>query len=399
VITGSGLICALGDRADRVHEALSAGRTAFGPSSILGDQVGPNRVAEISDFAPRTYLGGRNLRPLDRTGQLAAVAAELALADSGWTAALREQQDVGLVLGTTFGSVRTIAEFDRRAMREGPEYASPLDFANTVINAAAGAVAIWHRLRGVNSTIAAGAASGLHAIGYAAQLIRAGRASRLLAGGAEELCFESYLGAARAGLLAPADAGPPAPYDRERQGYVPGEGAGFLVLESADSAAARGARILGRVEAFHAAYDSPRSTDAAAGETALTQVMSRVLATAPDVGAVVGAGSGSRSLDRREAAALRDALAAAGVRPPVTTLKGHLGETLGASGALQAIVSLEALRSGSLPGIAGLRQPDAGLDLDFVMGTPRPIAIPRVLLTAVAREGNCSALMLSRVDG
>jgi 3-oxoacyl-[acyl-carrier-protein] synthase II len=395
VITGTGLICSLGDRADRIHAALSAGTTAFGPSSIFGDRVGAHRVAEVSGFAPRDYLGGRNLRPLDRTGQLAAVAAQLALADSGWTGALLEKQDVGLVLGTTFGGVRTIAEFDRRAMREGPEYASPLDFANTVINAAAGGVAIWHKLRGINSTIAAGSVSGLHAIGYAAQLIRARRAWALLAGGAEELCFESYLGAARAGLLAPAGAGGPAPYDRERQGYVPGEGAGFLVLESADAAAARGARILGRVEAFSAAYDSRRFMDTSTGENALTHVIARVLAAAPDVGAVMASGSGSPTLDAREAAALRAALGASGVRPPVTTMKGHAGEALGASGALQAIIALEAIRCRSLPGIAGLRQPDAGADLDFVTGAPRPIATPRALLTAVAREGNCCALTLS----
>jgi 3-oxoacyl-[acyl-carrier-protein] synthase II len=176
---------------------------------------------------------------------------------------------------------------------------------------------------------------------------------------------------------------------------VPGEGAGFLVLESADAAAARGARILGRVEAFSAAYDSRRFMDTSTGENALTHVIARVLAAAPDVGAVMASGSGSPTLDAREAAALRAVLGASGVRPPVTTMKGHAGEALGASGALQAIIALEAIRCRSLPGIAGLRQPDAGADLDFVTGAPRPIATPRALLTAVAREGNCCALTLS----
>src|SRR5207245_2109785 len=101
---------------------------------------------------------------------LSAVAAELALADSGWSVARRREHELGVILGTMFGSVRTIGEFDRRAQQSGPEYASPLDFSNTVLNAAAGQIAIWHNLRGVNSTIATGAASGLHAIGYGAQL-------------------------------------------------------------------------------------------------------------------------------------------------------------------------------------------------------------------------------------
>ena len=391
-ITGAGVICALGDRADRLHEALAAGRTAFSGNSNLVAAAGPHRVAEIAEFAPRAYLGNRNLRPLDRTGQLAAVAAELALVDSGWTPALREQHEVGLILGTTFCSVRTIAEFDRRAMRDGPQYASPLDFANTVINAAAGGVAIWHKLRGINTTIAAGAASGLHAIGYAAQLIRAGRACALLAGGAEELCFESYLASSRAGLLAPLEGDGPAPYDRDRHGYLPGEGSAFLMLESADTAAARGARILGHIGAFRAGYD--RRTDSSSEPDAMTLAISQILETEP-VGAVVASGSGSRAVDGREAAALSSAFSAIGARPPVTTIKGNLGETLGASGALQTIVALEALRSGSLPGIVSLRHPDAEHDLDFVTGSPRSITARRALVTTLAREGNCCALAVS----
>src|SRR5262249_19598300 len=150
-----------------------------------------------------------------------------------------------------FCSVRTIGEFDRRAQKEGPEYASPLDFSNTVINAAAGQVAIWHSLRGVNSTIAAGAAAGLHAIGYATRLIRTGRAPALVAGGAEELCFESFLGFLNAGLLTREDApGAHVPFDARRSGCALGEGAAFLVLEDEAYASARGARIVGRIDGF-----------------------------------------------------------------------------------------------------------------------------------------------------
>src|SRR5215510_15416302 len=108
VITGLGLVCALGDKAANVHEALCAGRTAFGPSAIMAEDAGRYQVAEIRDFAPRDYLGPRNLRPLDRTGQLATVAAELALADAGWPLAERDRHELGLVLGTTFCSARTI---------------------------------------------------------------------------------------------------------------------------------------------------------------------------------------------------------------------------------------------------------------------------------------------------
>src|SRR5262249_12447237 len=160
---------------------------------------------------------------LDRTSQLVTAAARLALDDSGWTRELRSSVEVGLVLGTMFCGVHTIGEFDRRAVTAGPAYASPLDFANTVINAAAGHTAIWHNLRGVNSTIAGGSASGLQALAHAADLISNGRASVVLAGGVEELCFESFCGFHHAGMLCGSNCKPgefPIPFDARRNGFA-----------------------------------------------------------------------------------------------------------------------------------------------------------------------------------
>jgi 3-oxoacyl-[acyl-carrier-protein] synthase II len=398
VITGAGLVCALGDHPSRVHDALCAGRTGFGPSVLIAEQAGKYRLGEIRDFSARGYLGPKNLRPLDRTGQLAAVGVELALADAGWPIAERDQHEVGLVLGTTFCSVRTIGEFDRRAMRDGPEYASPLDFANTVINAAAGQVAIWQHLRGLNSTISTGAVSGLHAIGYASQMIRAGRATRLLAGGAEEICFESFLGFLRANLLCGfGDDDLPRPFDRRRGGCILGEGAGFLMLEAEDAAAARGARVLGRIEGFGAAYDSRDETSRVDGANALPYAIERALGPRglDGLGAVMSSGSGHLTLDAREAAGLRDALGPRAAAVPVTSIKGQVGETQGAGGALQTIVLLESLRANQLPPIAGLDQPDPAFGLDFVMGAPRAVNATRALATAVAREGNACALVVT----
>jgi 3-oxoacyl-[acyl-carrier-protein] synthase II len=396
VITGVGLVCALGDRPSLVHDALSAGRRGLEPSTLLANEASGYLVGEVQDFDARRYFGARNLRPLSRTGRLAAVAAELALADSGWPVERRAATEVGLVLGTMFGSAGTIGEFDRRAMREGPEYASPLDFANTVISAPAGQVAIWHHLRGMNSTISTGLASGLHAIGYAWQLIRDGRAATLLAGGAEELCFESFLGFRRAGLLCGPGGEGPRPFDRRRSGCALGEGAGFLVLEAADAAAARGAPGVGRVEGFGATYEPRPSAEPAKGPFALTLAIERALSGTPgDISAVMASASGDRFLDHREGVAIREALGARAAYVPVTTIKGHLGEPQGAGGALQAIVTLESLRAKSLPPIGGLEQLEEGLGLDVVIGQPRKLTSSRALVTSVAREGNACALVLA----
>ena len=259
VITGRGAICALGDQPGRIFDALCAGQRPFAPPTLFAADIAPGvDVAEVREFAPQTYLKTGNIRPLDRTGRLALVGVELTLADSGWSLEARAAHALGLILGTMFCSVKTIAEFDRRALEAGPEYASPMDFSNTVLNAAAGQAAIWEKLRGVNTTIATGATSGLHAIGYGSQLIQRGRADALVTGGAEEVCFESVLGFLRAGRLASANGhGSPrlAPFALGRNGTLMGEGAAFLVLESESSAEERHATVLARVLGFGSGYD------------------------------------------------------------------------------------------------------------------------------------------------
>lgn len=401
VITGMGAICALGDAPAAVYDALCAGQSGFGPPSVFGADVAAGHlVAEVPNFNPQTYIKTGNVRPLDRTGRLALVAVNLTLADSGWTPELRSARPLGLILGTMFCSVRTIGEFDRRAQQAGVEYASPMDFSNTVLNAAAGQVAIWEKLRGINTTISTGAASGVHAIGYAMQMIRTGRADALLAGGAEELCYESFHGARQAGrLLQPNGASQrPLPFDEHRNGTAVGEGAAFLTLESAETAAARGARVVGRVSGFSSGYDPDSISGVrreSAPHSALAAAIVRALNDAgiapSDVGFVVASANGGRDLDAREGASIVEAL---GRSVPVTAIKSMTGDALGASGALQALTALQALRSGRLPGIAGLTAVDPAIGVNASAAT-RDVRATHALVTAIAPEGNCGALVLS----
>ncbi len=399
VVTGMGAICALGDRIDRIVSALCDGARPFAPPTVFpADAVPGHLAAEVPAFAPERYLRPGNIRPLDRTGRLALVGVELALKDSGWSLELRDQHVLGLVLGTMLSGVHTIGEFDRRAQQAGPEYASALDFSNTVLNAAAGQVAIWQHLRGINSTTAGGAASGVQALGYAAQLIRTRRADVLVAGGAEELSFESFLGFARAGWLACQGEGVDhraVPFDAARCGAVLGEGAAFLVLEDEETATARGARILGRILGSANGYDPDVRAAGADKGDALASTIARALhdsgTEARAIGVVSASAHGSPVLDRREAAAIE---AAVGTRTPVTAIKAMTGEALGASGPLQTIAMIEAMREGRLPGIAGLTAPDPAVRIDIAPET-RPLEASRALVTALTPEGNCAALVVS----
>ncbi|MCB1034525.1 MAG: hypothetical protein KDD47_11900, partial [Acidobacteria bacterium] len=313
----------------------------------------------------------------------------------------RRQRTAGLVLGTVFGSVHTISAFDRRALEAGPIYAKPLDFANSVINAAAGQTAIWHGLPGTNSTICAGTTSGLQALLYGADLIRAGRAEVLLAGGAEELCLESFLGYQRTGRVAGSRNGRPpnaVPFAAERNGFLLSEGAALMVLESEESARSRGARILGRLLGGGNAFDPSRGVDGGSAASALRRSIFEALTQAglqaSAIGAVSSSANGSVQGDLYEAQGIARSLGETAETVPVAAVKGLLGEGLGAGGALQAVALLASLEAGRLPGVPGLAEPEPGLPLRRLRTEPQDVGSGIGLVTALSFDGHSCALVL-----
>jgi len=399
VVTGIGVFSALGDRPNKFFDALCQGETARKPISLFETKgLIPPEAGEIPEFDPRVYFGKKNYRPLNRTARLSVAAAQQALDMAGLETVDRESFEIGFVLGTMFCSVSTIAEFDRNALTAGPKYAKPMDFANTVINAAAGQTAIWHDLRGLNSTVAAGATSGVQAILQAADFIRAGRADILLAGGAEELSFESGLGFARLGLLAGGDDRPPraVPFGAGRNGFFLGEGAAFLTLESAESAKARGAAPLAVVLGGASAYDASRGRDRAQATAAATRTLRKALKSAAltpgEVDVFSAAASGSPFSDAIEAGAMAETFGPDGV--PGTAIKGALGEALGASGAFQAVSLIQAMRAGRLPGVAGMDQLDPELPAVDVRPETRERTMRRGLVNAFGFDGGCCSVAI-----
>ena len=399
VITGAGLVSPLGDRPAEVHQALLDNRSGLKAVTLFPTDGLPSRqAAEVAPFDEAACFGERNLRPLDRLGRLVVAAAQKALDAAGWTAESRAATDVGLVLGTLFCGVHTIAEFDRRGLTRGPAHVSPLDFANTVINAAAGQTAIWHDLRGVNSTIAGGAEAGLQAIAYAAGLIRTGRAEVLLAGGADELCEEAFVGFARTGRL--CNGTPPVPFGAGRAGFALGEGAALLVLEEAEAAAARGAQILAEVAGWGESFDPTRGREAERHARAVARAVEQALHHAQiqpaDIAFLSASANGSAAGDRAEADAIAAVFGEHAATLPTTAIKSMLGEALGASGAFQVIAALETLATGHLPGIAGLVTPEPGLPL-AVAAHPRRLSPGprRARVDAVGFDGPCCALILA----
>ena len=401
-ITGVGLLSPLADCPRTLHRRLAEGASGLQPlTSFPGDGLPVQRAAELNGFSPENYLGEGNLRPLDRTSRLAAAAAKLALEAGGWTPELAAEQEVGLVLGTMFGSARTIFEFDRRALTAGPGYVKPFDFANSVINAAAGQAAIWHGLRGVNATVAGGVTAGLQALCYADDLLRGGRARTLLAGGADELCFESFFGFCRQGLVAGSNGRSEAvavPFHSARGGFVPGEGAALLLLEEVSHAAARGGPVLGEIRGHGACFDTSRGRDPGASAGAMARAVRLALDDAGVTPARVvcwsASASGRRDGDRAEAAGVAEALGDVARELPVLAVKGQLGEALGASGAFQTVAALQSLRCGRSPGIADLDRVEEGFPFPLAGEADRPLASGVALITALGLDGDACALVL-----
>jgi 3-oxoacyl-[acyl-carrier-protein] synthase II len=400
VITGAGVVTPVADSPAELHAALCAGADAMRSLPPFAAGLACEIGAVVDGQALRRELAGRPLAGIERTGLLTIVAAQRALASSGL--GVGTPSSLGLVLGTMFSSAHTIGEFDRRAQTAGPEFASPLDFANTVLNAAAGQTAIRLSLTGLNTTIAGGHASGLHAIAYASDLIAGGRADVLLAGGVEEVGVESFVGFCRAGMMCGSNGRPghvPVPFDDARTGFALGEGAALATLEVAAAASARGATVRATVAGWASAIDPDALERGFCSRETIADVvlsaLSRAGVDATCVDAVSASANGSFAGDEQEALALADVFGACPVPPAITAIKSVLGETLGASGPLQVVAMLEAMRDGRLPGIRGFCSAKSCRHAGELLAASRPVHIRTAVVTAVSPEGCCSALVLA----
>jgi 3-oxoacyl-[acyl-carrier-protein] synthase II len=277
-------------------------------------------------------------------------------------------------------------------------------FANTVINAAAGQAAIWHNLHGVNSTVSGGSASGICAVAYAADLLRHGQLTAVLAGGVDEFSFESFFGFERAGSLCNDSAGPecPIPFDRRRNGFALAEGAGFLVLEELISAEDRGAKVLAEVKGCASAFDCSQGRDSEASVRTLVRAMHAALSrsgiTPADIDFVSASANGSISLDYAELSALGLVFGERAVEVPVTAIKSAIGEALGASGPTQLAAAIKTLQTGRLPGICGLLELPPGCRMRGIRAETAETPATNALINAAGFDGHCLSMVLSSFD-
>ena len=394
VVTATGVISPLGAGIENFGCALFAGKSAISPSARFPGLS----AADLGEFHPQPWLGNKGIRVLDRSARLLAVAAQMALSDAGMLQPPEGDgdPDLGLVCGTAFGIVHGITAFDWSGLEDGPNYVSPMEFPNTVINSPAGQTAIKHKLRGVNSTVCAGFASGLFAVHYAAEFIRFGRAKGLLAGGVEELCEESVLGFRKLGAASPS--GCPRPFVADRDGVAPGEGSALWMLEPEEAALARGRVPWLEICGFGSAQDAHRIDGFDLRGEGAAEAMELAMADtgieAEGLACIIASASGSPAGDEMEARALKRVFRERLPKIPLCAPKAAFGEAAGASGALAAVVAGLALERQAVPPTVGIERVASRNSMLRLSETSQPISGNYALVNAFGCDGNNASLVV-----
>ncbi len=403
VITGIGILSPVAIGKELFWENLFLGNSGFAPITLFDTSAfGVSMAGETPNFDPVSFLGKKGLRDLDRSTRLICAAAKLAIDDGKLEITENTTSAMGVAIGTTYGSLHSISQFDRTGLREGPRAVNPSHFPNTVINSPASQVSIRFKIKGFNTTISTGFCASMDAIAYAADFIKLGRAATVLAGGVEELCEETFLGLLNLGMLSGTNGSQPlcCPFDARRNGAILSEGAAILVLEEEQYALQKGTTPLARITGYAAAFDPSANGDfthAGQGlQTAIALALKNAALQPCDIDYICACANSTHGLDRMEAATIINIFRNQAVAVPVTSIKSMIGESCSASGALSLAAAVGAVQKNCIPPTINYIEKDILCDLDIVPNTARKKELRNVLVTAVDPYGQNSAVIVSR---
>jgi len=407
-ITGMGCLSPLGNDVASTWGSAVAGRSGVGPISLFDASGFKTRfAAEVKGFEPEVLLGRREARRMDRFSQFAIVAVGQAIEQAGLVINETNRDRVGVVLGTGIGGVGTLLAEAEKFVQRGPRWVSPHMVPMMLPDSAPGHIAITYGARGPNMTVVTACASSTNAIGEAAEMIRRGAADVMLAGGAEAgIVPVAIAGFIVMDAVSSRNDNPQAasrPFDLDRDGFVIGEGAAFLVLESETYARGRGARPLAEVIGYAAtndAYHVSAPAENGAGAAACMRGALKDAGLKPTAIDYINAhGTSTRLNDSSETTAIKTVFGEAAYSVPVSSTKSMTGHLLGAAGALEAMFCVQALQEGLLPPTINYTTPDPVCDLDYVPNSARRVKVSRVLSNSFGFGGHNACLILRRTDG
>jgi 3-oxoacyl-[acyl-carrier-protein] synthase II len=404
-LTGIGCVSPLGLDAPSTWRAALAGESGIGWISTFDTDGLPVRVAgEVTGFEPPEVVSAKEARKLERNVLFGVAAGHEALLDSGLEGF--DPDRVGIIFGSAIGGVPGIVEQANILRDRGPDRVSPSFLPSVLVDTVSGQLAISLGIRGPNYAVVSACATGSHAIGEAAEMIKRGSADAVLAGGTESCLIPLILAGFTAMRgLAIEDENPPnasRPFDATRAGFVMGEGSGAVLLEDWDAAERRGANIYCEVLGYGASNDAHHLAQPEPEATGVASMMRSALRRAgvePErVGYINAHGTATPLGDIAETKAIKDVFGDHAYSLAVSSTKSMMGHTFGAAGAIEAIMCALALRDGILPPTINYREPDPECDLDYVPNVARKVQVDVALSNAMGLGGHNGCVLLGRAE-
>ena len=407
VVTGLGLVTSMGNDLASSWEALCQGKS--GVAETTGYDNSRFRVhfgAQVKDFDPLLYMDRKEVRRNDPYEQIAIATAKQALAHSGLQISDENADDIGVYIGSGIGGLVTLHDQFQVLFEKGPERISPFFINMMIIDGAPGIVSIMTGARGPNWAAVSACATSANTIGEAWETIRRGDAKAMIAGGAERgitpiamAAFDNMHALSRRN---DDPQGASRPFDATRDGFVMGEGSGILILEDLDFAKARGATILAELVGYASTGDAHHITEPAPGGTGLVRAMRRALGKAnlrPDQVDYINAhGTSTQFNDRTETQAIKTCFGDHAYRLAISSTKSMTGHTLGAAGAVEAVISIMAIQTGIIPPTINLHHPDPDCDLDYVPNKARQSTVNVAMSNSMGFGGHNACLIFKRYE-
>jgi 3-oxoacyl-[acyl-carrier-protein] synthase II len=407
VITGMGAITPLGNDVETFWRNVVAGRSGVGPITLFDASAMKTRIAaEVKGFDPEAWFGRKEARRMDRYAQFALAATQQALQDARLDPAHVDRERVGVILGTGIGGIGALVQGVETLMTRGPDRISPFMVPMMLADTAPGLIAIAYGFRGPNMAVVTACASGTNAIGEAMHLIRRGDADVVIAGGAEAAILPVAVAAFNVmGAISTRNEEPERasrPFDRTRDGFVMGEGAGILILERLEHARVRGARIYAEVVGYGTSADAYHITAPLENGEGAALAMRRALADAGlsprDIDYINAHGTSTPLNDKSETQAIKAVFGEAAYDVPISSTKSMIGHLLGAAGAVEAIVCIRAITDGVIPPTINYEHPDPECDLDYVPNVARRKPVRTAMSNSFGFGGHNACVIFRRYE-
>jgi 3-oxoacyl-[acyl-carrier-protein] synthase II len=404
------LITALGTGTEKNWQAMLAGKSGISPITRFDVAKLDTRFAgEVKDFVPEQFIDKREVRRMDLFAQYAVAAAEMAVKESGLPIGSDkphgyQQERVGVIVGSGIGGLSSLEEQHKKGLEKGFDRLSPFFIIQMIINMAPGLISIRYGAKGPNWSPVSACATSAHAIGEAWKSIRLGETDAVIAGGAEAAITPLGIGGFSVmKALSTHNDNPAAasrPFDKDRDGFVMGEGAGIVILEELEAAKKRGANILAELVGYGANSDANHVTAPAPEGEGAARCMRLALASSglnpEDVGYINAHGTSTPYNDANESKAIKNVFGAHAKKLAVSSTKSMTGHMLGAAGGAEAVVSVLALLRGVLPPTINYTTPDPECDLDYVPNQPREIRVDAAMSNSFGFGGTNAVLLFKR---